>query len=126
VRVHPAGEHALEFQRLDPAGETLDVVGHRAHGALVALLRRELQQLVRTAQALAELADAVDDAVELGAFLAQLLGALGLIPEPRILELARDFLEPLALGIVVKDTPEAKSGARSSRRCDGGWDWFRS
>jgi hypothetical protein len=41
----------------------------------------------------------------LGALLAELLRAFRVVPDVRILELAAYFLEPVALGVVVKDTP---------------------
>ena len=60
---------------------------------------------MRAAQTLAQCADAVDDAVELRAFLAELLRTLRIVPDVRVLELAPYFLEAFALGLVVKDTP---------------------
>jgi len=50
-------------------------------------------------------ADAVDDPVELGALLAELLRAFGVVPDVRVFQLAGYFLEPFGLGVVVKDTP---------------------
>jgi len=37
--------------------------------------------------------------------LTQLLGALRLVPDRRILEFSQDFLESLALALIVKGTP---------------------
>ena len=47
---------------------------------------------------------AVDDLLELGALLAELLSAVGFVPDPRLLEFARYFLKPLVLIVVIKDT----------------------
>jgi hypothetical protein len=46
----------------------------------------------------------VDDFLELGALLAELLGTLRVAPNVRLLELAADFLQALALVVVIKDT----------------------
>jgi hypothetical protein len=47
----------------------------------------------------------MDDLVEHRAFATKLLGALGVVPDVRILQLAAYFLEPLTFAVVVKDTP---------------------
>ena len=52
-----------------------------------------------------------DDGLELGALAAQVLRALGVGPDGGILELAVDFLEPLALDVIVKDTSAARRNA---------------
>ena len=85
--------------------ENVDVARHRVGRDLVVLGFREVEQLAGAGEAFVQDADAVDDAIELGALLAELLRALGIVPDVRVFELAAYFLEPLALGIVVKDTP---------------------
>jgi hypothetical protein len=47
---------------------------------------------------------AADDLLESGALLPQLLSAIGFVPDPRLLELARYFLKTLVLTVVIKDT----------------------
>jgi hypothetical protein len=47
----------------------------------------------------------IDRAIQLGAFLAQLLGMFGIVPDVRVFQLAADLFEPFYLAIVVKDTP---------------------
>jgi len=47
----------------------------------------------------------VDDLFELGAFLAQVLGPLRVVPDGRTFQFATYFFETLSLGLVVKDTP---------------------
>jgi len=42
------------------------------------------------------------------AFLAEFLGLFGLLPDSRILQLPTDFLEPLFLVVVLKETPVTK------------------
>jgi hypothetical protein len=105
VRIHLAGKHALEFQRLDLARDSLDIGGNRRDGAFVLLGFGQLQQFVRAAQAIVQAADAVDYLVELRALLAELLGTLGVVPDVRIFKLAANFLETFLLRLVVKDTP---------------------
>jgi hypothetical protein len=105
VRVHSAGEHALEFQLFDVRSQTVDVIGDSGGSALVLLGFGQFEQLARAGKAVAERADAIDDPVERRALLAELLGALGVVPDVRVFQLASYFLEPLALGVVVKDTP---------------------
>jgi len=73
--------------------------------AFVAFGLCQLQQLVGAGQAFIEAADAVDDLVELRALLAELLRALGLVPNVGVFELTTDFFETFLLRLVVKDTP---------------------
>jgi hypothetical protein len=95
----------LEFQCLDLACEGLDIVGNRLHRRVVTLGAGQLKQFAGATQAIIKTADAVDDLVELRAFLAQLLGAFGVVPDVGILQLAAYFFQALSLGVVVKDTP---------------------
>src|SRR5262249_17303111 len=99
---------------------------HGGDGALVAFGFGQLQQFVRAAQALGEAADTVDDLVELGAFLAELLRALRVVPDIGILQLAAYFFETFLLGLVVKDTPQGMPAAKSGPQCACEWGWFRS
>jgi hypothetical protein len=46
----------------------------------------------------------VDDFLELGALLAELLGSIRIVPNTGLLELAGDFLQALMLVVVIKDT----------------------
>jgi hypothetical protein len=48
--------------------------------------------------------EAVDDLLELGAFSAEILRALGIVPNAGLLELAGYFLEALVFVVVIKDT----------------------
>jgi hypothetical protein len=105
VRIHLAGEHALEFELLDLHGQPVDIARYGFGGAGIVLGFGQLEKLIRAAQAFAERTDAVDDAVKLRALLAELLRTLRIVPDVRVFELAAYFLEPIALGIVVKDTP---------------------
>jgi hypothetical protein len=105
VRIHLAGEHALELERLDPARELLRVRDDRVRGALVVFGDRELEQLAGLDDAGLQPLELVDDLRETRALAPELLRALRVVPDVRVLELAGDFLEPFALGIDVKGTP---------------------
>jgi hypothetical protein len=105
VRIHLAGEHALEFDLLDVRGESVEVGGNRLGGAVVLLGFGQVEQFAGPGQAVAERANAIDDPVERSAFLAELLRPLRVVPDVWVLELPGYFLETLALGVVVKDTP---------------------
>jgi hypothetical protein len=105
MRIHLAGKHALEFELLDVRAEPVDIIRNSDGCAVVVLGLCQFEQFIGTGQTVAKRANAVDDPVERGAFLAQLLGPFRVVPDVRVLELAGYFLETLALGVVVKDTP---------------------
>jgi hypothetical protein len=105
VRIHLAGEHALEFQGFDFARQRVHVGSNRPCGAFVVLGGGQLQQFVGAAEAVCQAADAGDDLVKLCAFLAELLGPLGVVPDIGVFQFAADFFETFALRLVVKDTP---------------------
>jgi hypothetical protein len=83
---------------------------------LVVLGAREREQLGVVPEALLDRADRIYDVAQRGALAAESLGALRIGPDGGILELALDFLEALALGVKVKDTPSARRRARSGLR----------
>ncbi len=105
VRIHLAGEHALEFELVDAARVTLDVLDDRIRGVLVVFQLDEVQQFAGADQAFAQVADAVDGLVQQRAFAAQRLRAFGVVPDVGTFQLAIDFFQTLDLGVVVKDTP---------------------
>src|SRR5712692_341830 len=82
----------------------------------------ELEQLARIAELTLEAGEHADDVLELFLFAPQLLGALGIGPDVRLLELPRYRGETRLLALEVKDTsaapPTAYSGRRASRRSD--------
>jgi hypothetical protein len=107
VRIHLAGEHALEFQLFDALGVALDVRDDRVRGVLVVFHLDQFEQLVRAGQAFGQFTDAVDGLVEQRALAAQGLRACGVVPDVRAFEFAVDFFQTLLAGVVVKDTPSA-------------------
>jgi hypothetical protein len=81
---------------------------------VVAFGLRQGEKLLRIGEARVDLLDVGDDLLEAAAFLAEVLGALGVGPDARVFEGRGDFYEARLPGVVVKDT----SGAR--RRGPGG------
>ena len=86
-------------------GEPVEIGRNRLGGAVVLLGFGQVEQFSSASQTVAERADAVDDLVERGALLAELLRPLRVVPDVWVLEFPGYFLETLALGVVVKDTP---------------------
>jgi hypothetical protein len=111
VRVHLAREHALEFELLHLGVDAAEVGLDRARGAFVVLGLREVEQLAGLGQSVAQLVEGRDDGVELGALAPEFLRALGLLPDRRVFQLAQDLGQALALALVVKGTPSARSCA---------------
>jgi hypothetical protein len=107
MRIHFAGEHALEFQLFDAARIALDVVDHGLRGFLVVLHLREVEQLAAADQALGQRADAVDRLVQQRTFAAKRLGPFGVVPDVGAFQFAIDFFQTLYFCVVVKDTPSA-------------------
>jgi hypothetical protein len=75
------------------------------------LLGRELVQLAALVERLLDAIQRLDDSLELGALASQALRALGVGPDGGVFQLAVDFLEPLAFGVIVKDTSAAQRSA---------------
>jgi len=102
--------------------EALHVGHHRKCGFLVVFALCQFQQFACLAKAVFQAGDAVDVLLQAGALTAQGLRVLGVVPDIRVFQLPVYFFQALALGIVVKDTPEAKAAAAGDRRCAGGRD----
>ena len=64
----------------------------------------ELEQFARLAQTGTQPIERADDGLEPGALAAELLRALGLVPDAGILELAQDLRRAARLAVVVKGT----------------------
>ena len=86
------------------AASAFDVGFDLPGGAHVGLLRGHLQQLVRFAQPASQAIQGADDLFEFGALPAEFLRAFRVVPDSRLLEFARYFLQPLVLVVVIKDT----------------------
>ena len=83
VRVHLAGEHALEFELLDVALERADVALDRLRGGLVVLFDGQVQQLAGVLQAVGHAIERADDLLQAGALAPQLLGLVRRVPDRR-------------------------------------------
>jgi hypothetical protein len=92
VGVERIGEHPLELELADAPADLADVALDRDEGAVVVLLARHREELVGVADATLDAGEAADDALEGLLLLAELLRALGVVPDLGILELARDGL----------------------------------
>jgi hypothetical protein len=104
VRVHLAREHALEFELFDLERQTVDVGFDFQGRPGVRLSGRKIQEFRRVTQGALEAIQAAYDLLEFGAFLAELLGAVRVVPNAGLLELAFYFLKPLVFVVVIKDT----------------------
>src|SRR4029077_15641325 len=97
VRVHLAAEHAFQLQVPHFGLEALRVALDVARGALIALGLGQFEELGSLADALGGAVDLADVARQASAFTSELLRARGFRPDGGILQLARNFLEPLLL-----------------------------
>jgi hypothetical protein len=100
-------EHPPELERLNRLLDAADVVADGNDRGVVTLRARELEQLGAVGQQAVDVAQRADDRVERLLFLAERLGALGIVPDLRVLELAADLGQPRRLDIEVKDTSGA-------------------
>jgi hypothetical protein len=110
--VHLATEHAFELEPAHLAFEPLRIASDVLGGDLVALTFGQLQELRGVGDAVGRAIDFGDVSGETGALLAELLRALRLRPDGRILELPSYLFEALFLEIVLKETPVARRCAR--------------
>jgi hypothetical protein len=94
----------------------VDVVADARERVVVAFALGEREELRRILEAGVDLLERGDGGLEAAAFLAELLGALGVVPDAGVLEGAADLYEARLLRVVVKDT----SGARPSGRPNPG------
>jgi hypothetical protein len=97
----------------------LDYVGgYAADSRVIVLGSRKLEKLRRVGEADADAAERGDDRFQLLLFLAELLGALRVVPELRVFELAVQRREARLLRFEVKDTSAARPTAIAGRK---GW-----
>ena len=74
-----------------------------------------LQQFAGIGQRCARAVELLQVGAQPRALATQFLRPLRLVPDIRQFELADDFFQPLFLGVVVKETPEARRCARRGR-----------
>jgi len=111
VRIHLPAEHARELELAHlgrkHAGVALDFAG----GGFIAFELGELEQLRGVAQPAAGGVELLELRGQACALAAELLGALGIGPDRRLLELTSDLFEPFLLAIVLKETPSRRAHA---------------
>jgi hypothetical protein len=91
VRVHLAAEHAAKFHFLEDIAQALNFGGNVIDSSLIFLFGGHLQQIAGIDQAAVEIVERVDDQRQGGAFAAQILRVLGVIPDVRVFQLAVYF-----------------------------------
>jgi hypothetical protein len=103
MRKHPAELHGI-----DRGFQSRDIVGYRVQGGVVGIAARKLEQLAAVVQTGRKAGERPYDVVELFLFLAENLGALGIVPDLRVFELAPDLGQACGLNVEVKDTSAAR------------------
>src|SRR6185436_14565218 len=84
--------------------DVLDVTGHRHQRVVVRFTLGELEELRGIPEAGVDLLDVPNGVFEGAALLAEVLRLLRVVPDLRVLEVARDLYEARLLRVVVKDT----------------------
>jgi hypothetical protein len=115
VRVERIGKHAAKFKAADLLFETADIAFDADQGFFVILAAGEFEQFGGIRQFLVDVDQRQYDAFQQFLFLAQFLGALGVVPDLGIFEIAVQFFELRCLGIEVKDTSAVRSCAGENR-----------
>jgi len=83
----------------------VQVGDHGQGGIFVLLAFRQFQQFAGLGQAIQDRGDAANGLFQVGAFTAQVLGVLGVVPDVWVFQFPGYFFQTLFLGVVVKDTP---------------------
>lgn len=124
VRNRPwPGHGAMMIRRREALAALVPAYGSWSRLALGALAwAGAAAGVVLLGRAFLQVLDAVDRLVEQRTLPPQRLGPLRIVPDVRVLQFALYFLQALALGIVVKDTPSALPAGPAGRRCAGGRD----
>jgi hypothetical protein len=91
VRVHFTAEHAAKFHFLEDIAQALDFGGNVIDRCLIFFFGGHLQQIAGIDQTAVEVVERVDDQRQGGAFAAQILRVLGVIPDVRVFQLAVYF-----------------------------------
>jgi hypothetical protein len=84
-------EHPAEFQIPDGLLEARDVSRHGDEHIVVGFGARKLEDVAAVLEADRQIGERADDRFELLALLAELLRALRVVPDPRVLERAGDL-----------------------------------
>jgi hypothetical protein len=104
-RVHLAGEHAAELEAGEFLLEAFEVRADRIDGLRVVFLEGQIEEVPRVREALVELLEDADDPFEFGAFAAEGLRLVRVVPDRGFGEFEFYFGEPILAVGIVKDTP---------------------
>ena len=85
--------------------KAVQIRGHRVGGVVILLGFGQIQEFCGAAHAVDQAADAVHHLLQRRALAAQGLRLFRLVPDIRVLKLARNFFQTFDLQIEVKDTP---------------------
>jgi len=121
VGVHRVAEHATEFELLDLALQLAEIGLDRLEGVVVVLGLGELEEILEVARLRVDLLQRQYHVFELALFLAELLRALGVVPDGRVFQRAVNFFELRCFHIVVKDTSVVRDRGRRGRRVFRRW-----
>ena len=111
MRIHLATEHALEFEPAHRGFEVARLAPDFARRRLVVFRLGEIEQLGGIRDRVRSAIELIDVGGEPRPLLAELLRALLVRPDSRLLEFAVYLFEPLDLGVVLKETPVANGCA---------------
>jgi hypothetical protein len=100
-----AGEHAPELEFVDTGRDGFHVLEHRGDHGLVIFHFRQFQIFQRLIETIKRSTDLGDCFIQRGAFLAQCLSSVRIIPDLWVFQFAVYFFEPFDFVIEVKDTP---------------------
>ena len=95
----------MKFQLGNMFFQPTDIIRHGLHRRVIAFIGGQVQQLTGIVETMCDAVQAFHEFGQTGAFAAQVLGALGVVPDIRVFQLAGYFLEAFAPDRVVKDTP---------------------
>jgi hypothetical protein len=115
VGVERIGKHAAKFKAADLLLEAADIAFDADQGFFVILAAGKLEQFGGIGQLLVDIDQRQYDAFQQFLLLAQFLGALGVVPDLGIFEIAVQFFELRGLGIEVKDTSAVRRYAGGNR-----------
>jgi len=100
-----AREHAAEFEIFDLPLQPVHIATQRIEGPNVLFHLDQFEEVGGVGEAAVQRLDGVDDQFERGALTAEFLRAFGLFPDAGFTQLEFDFLQPVFLVGIVKDTP---------------------
>lgn len=93
VLVERVGKHAAEFHRLDLLLQCMGIGFDREQRVFVVFFACHVQQVAGITQSAADVRQRVDNIFERFFFFAQVLGALGVVPDCGIFQLGVDLFE---------------------------------